>query len=92
MKRRTEITIETERVVVLDGVVREDDVQWCEKCGAESRMIAPDAAATLLRVSTQAILRWAEAAGLHFVESADGPPLLCLDSLPRSSPWPTPPT
>ena len=83
MKRRTEITIETERVVVVEGVVREDVAQWCEKCGAESHLIAPDAAAALLGVSTQAILRWAEAAGLHFVAGADGSPLLCLNSLSR---------
>jgi hypothetical protein len=78
MKKRTEITIETERVVVLEGGVREDAAQWCEKCGAPSRLIAPDEAAALLGVSTQTILRWAEAAGLHFAESSDGPPLLCL--------------
>ncbi|MBC7929844.1 MAG: hypothetical protein H7Z38_04675 [Rubrivivax sp.] len=82
MKRRTEITIETERVVMLEGG-REDVVQWCEKCGAESRLIAPDTAATLLGVHPQVILRWAEAAGLHFAGGADGAPLLCLNSLPR---------
>jgi hypothetical protein len=85
MKRRTEITIETERVVVMGGGEREDIAQWCEKCGARSRLIAPGAAAALLRVSAHAILRWAEAAGLHFVESADGPALLCLGSLPHDA-------
>lgn len=83
MKRRTEITIETERVVVLEGVGREDVAQWCERCGAESRLIAPDTAATLLGVTTGAMLRWAEAAGLHFAEAADGPQLLCLNGLTR---------
>jgi hypothetical protein len=83
MKKRTEITIETERVVVLGGVGREVVAQWCEKCGTESRLIAPDAAAALLGIATQAILRWAEAAGLHFAAGADGSQLLCLNSLPR---------
>jgi hypothetical protein len=83
MKRRTEITIETERVVVLEGVGREDAAQWCEMCRTESRLIAPDAAAALLGVPSRAILRWAEAAGLHFATGADGSPLLCLNPLSR---------
>ena len=81
MKRRTEITIETERIVVFEGG-REDVAQRCEKCGTESRLIAHDAAAAL-GVTPQAILRWAEAGGLHFAKGADTAPLLCLNSLLR---------
>lgn len=85
MKKRTEITVETERIVVLEGIGQRAGgaTLWCEKCRAESRLIAPDAAAALLGVNPQAILRWAEAAGLHFAAGADGPPLLCLGSLPQ---------
>lgn len=83
MRRRTEITIETERVVVLEGGGRDDETRWCEMCGAKSHLISPDAAAALLGVTAQAILRWAEAGGLHFAEAVDTAPLLCLNSLPR---------
>jgi hypothetical protein len=80
MKKRIEITIETERIVVLEGVGQRagGETRWCDKCGAESRLIGADEAAALLGVNPCTILRWAEAAGLHFAESADGPSLLCL--------------
>jgi hypothetical protein len=88
MKKRTEITIETERVVVMEstGERPEGETRWCEKCGAESRLIGADAAGALLGVSPHTILRWAEAAGLHFAESEDGSALLCLRSLAARGP------
>jgi hypothetical protein len=82
MKRRTEITIETERVVVLEGTERPTggETRRCAKCSAVSRVIGADAAAALLGVSTYTILRLAEAAGLHLVESVNGTVLICLCS------------
>ena len=81
MKRTAEITIETERVVVVAGVGRDGARGWCEGCGAESRLIAAEDAAALLRVSPPAVLRWAEAERLHVCEDADGSPLICLNSV-----------
>jgi hypothetical protein len=47
-------------------------------------MIAPEHAARIAGVSTREIYAWVEAGKLHFAESADRSPLICLESLSAS--------
>ena len=76
---RTEITVETREVVVMNR--RGSLFQcWCGHCGAETGMVRLEEAA-LAGVSLQAICRKVEAHTIHLVELADGLNFICLNSL-----------
>jgi predicted site-specific integrase-resolvase len=47
--------------------------------------VTPEEAAALAAVSTRIIYRWVEAGQLHFNETAEQSPLICLNSLLRST-------
>jgi hypothetical protein len=85
MRHRTEITIETDRVIV---VRRRTGVQaaWCRGCDDLVEMITPDEAVKLAGLSSRAMYRLVEAESIHFTETHDGSPLICLKSLHRSIP------
>lgn len=81
MKRRIEITVETQRVTL---VGRRDITvtAWCEPCGARSTHAPPEEAARRAHTTPRAVYRCLEAGSLHFTEDAPGePPLVCLKSL-----------
>ena len=79
-KKRTEITIETERVIVIRH--RRLPVRaWCQSCGEQVVMVTVDEAARAARVSARTLYRWVEAEKLHFVETAEGGLLICYESL-----------
>lgn len=83
MKRRTEITIETERLVVMaraNGKRRE--LQWCFNCEEGVDMLTTDQSAIVARVSSRTIFRWAESGRVHSTETPDGLLLICPNSLP----------
>jgi hypothetical protein len=76
IKRRTEITVETEtRLVVRRGA--EPPRVWCARCGAESQMLTPREAALISGVSTRRIYARVEEGALHFRELPDGTLLVC---------------
>jgi hypothetical protein len=79
-KKRTEITIETDRVLIIKrpkGLVP----GWCPKCAQQVEMVVPDQAAAITCVSTRTVYRWVEAEKIHFTENPDGLLLICLNSL-----------
>jgi hypothetical protein len=79
-KRRTEITIETERALVIRR--RQGSVlDWCPNCAQQVPMVKVDEAATLCQVTSRAIYRWVEAERVHFAETDEGWLLICLNSL-----------
>lgn len=82
-KKRTEITIETDRVVVISKRQR-SVLAWCRKCRCRVQMITVDEAATIAGVSSRMIYRWVEAERLHFTETAEGHLLICCQSFPPS--------
>ncbi|HEV2915130.1 MAG TPA: hypothetical protein VGX92_17770 [Pyrinomonadaceae bacterium] len=85
MKRRIEITIETERVVVVRRRrARKSLTLWCRGCGAESLMLTADEAARFAGMSSMAVFRLAEAGHLHWQETGAGALLVCRNSLLRS--------
>jgi len=82
-KRRTEITVETDRVLVVRR--RSRAVQaWCVSCAGRVQMVTPDEAAVVAGVSVRMICRRVEAEKVHFAETPDGLLLICLNSLPES--------
>lgn len=78
--RRTKITVETHRVVLISDL-RPAEALWCGLCGALTSWMRPDQAAAIIDVSTRKIYRWVEENRLHFVETPTRVVLVCLDSL-----------
>ena len=78
IKKRTEVTIEIEEVVIRK--TKEARVAWCHRCAENVRMLEANEAARTAGVSSRAIYREVEAGRLHFVE-IEGSILVCLDSL-----------
>jgi hypothetical protein len=79
-KKRTEITVETERILVIRRRYRAVEA-WCAECNAAIVMIRPDQAAAVSGRSLRAIFNDIEQAALHFNEQPDGMILICLNSL-----------
>jgi hypothetical protein len=82
MKKSIRITLESERLLVI--TTRRTCVEPCAACGDEMRMVTVEEAATLARVSARSIYRAVEAGTLHFLETTEGPLLICLTSLNES--------
>ena len=81
MKRRTEITIEIDRVLVFSQ--RTNHNAWCADCDAEASLITASEAAALAGTTVHAIFRRAEAGTLHASVTHAGALLICLTSLLR---------
>jgi hypothetical protein len=78
LKRRTEITVETQRLIVLR---RHTVNAWCATCGERAPSVTPSDAARLLGVSTRDIYRRIEAGEVHFTETTSEELLICSRSL-----------
>ncbi len=76
MGKRTTITIETRSFVVLrsEGTTR----AWCSVCNTECEVIAIEPVG---RAELPDLQQWLSSAGVHKAYSADGKPLLCLQSI-----------
>lgn len=81
MKRRTEITIKTDRLVIVRCSRSTNFAAWCESCASPARMLSVDEAAMVSRSSSRAIYQRVEANQLHFTETPEGRLLVCLTSL-----------
>jgi hypothetical protein len=80
--RRTEITVETDRVLMIRRrrVVR----AWCRECGGEVEMVSLEEAEALTEVSGQVFQDSAQAHRRHFYEDQEGTSLVCLESVRKS--------
>ncbi len=78
MKRRREITLETERIVIR-GELRE--INWCDACGASTPMVTPEHAAMLIGEETEELYRRAECGQVHSARTPGGVLMICLKSL-----------
>lgn len=72
MHKRTEITIETERFLIVSRR-RDITVLWCEACAGDVPMMTVAEAVRNLR--------FVEAGLLHFARTPDGRLLICSNSL-----------
>jgi hypothetical protein len=84
-KKRTEITVETERILVIRRRYRAIEA-WCDSCAEQVVMIRPDQAAAVSGQSLRTIFGDIERKDLHFMEQADGMLLICLSSLLKQDP------
>jgi heterodisulfide reductase subunit C len=80
MKRRTEITIETERLLVISRR-NTSALAWCSDCGIQRQMMTPEAVARAASLSTRTVYRLIEAGDLHFNETSDHRLWVCVNSL-----------
>ena len=79
-RKRTEISIETHRQLVIRR--RKDSaLAWCPECAAQVKMVTPEEAAIVACVSSRTIYRWVEIHKLHFSETSEGLLLICIDSV-----------
>ena len=82
MKRRTEITIETERTIVTPAPkAKSHKSRWCEDCNAQTRHVSLDEASKILRLSATSILRLMGAECHHVNRKGAGNIFVCLNSL-----------
>ena len=79
-KRRTEIIVETERVIIVPQQTMPVHL-WCHGCCARVGMVTPEQAAALLQMTPRVVYRWVESQLLHFIEEPDGRVLICRNSL-----------
>ena len=77
-KRRTEITVETRRILVIHRRGRFYE-GWCERCGKQVRMINLKEAMEA-DPGQLALTHWVEAGRIHFTASAGEPTFICLNS------------
>ena len=77
--RRTTLTIQTERLVVMSP--SRCLFGLCAACGDEVRLLTVDQASLWARVNSSQIYRLAGAGELHFIETIECGPLVCFKSL-----------
>ena len=80
MKRKTTLTVETERILIIRGGASELRGK-CDACGELVRLISVDEAARLAVVGSRAIYRLVEAEKIHFIETDEELLLICFNSL-----------
>ena len=80
MKKRTEITIETERFLVVSQR-RERAILWCSGCEKKVPMLTVSEAARFAGTTPLMISELVEAAQLHFSVTMDGQHFICPNSL-----------
>ena len=79
-KKSREFILEVDEVFIVRRWQR-PFAGWCAACGRQVRMVTPDEAASILRVSSRLIYRRVEDDSLHFMETAEGRLLICSNSL-----------
>ena len=79
MKRRTEVTIELDEVIIRRP--QAITLEWCNTCAEQVQMLTPSGAAAASGVSIRTIYRRVEAGRLHFTELPEGLLLICVHSL-----------
>ena len=85
MARPREITVETERLLIIRRRYQAVE-EWCPDCERLVLMIRPDQAAALSGRTLRAIFADIEKGLLHFLESPDGMVLVCLNTILDSQP------
>lgn len=76
--KRTEITIETERVVTIRR--RRSMRARCPTCGREVDMVSLAEAETLTGMNGKVLREYAAERGWHLIQGQDGSDLICLES------------
>jgi hypothetical protein len=78
-RKRTEITVETDDVLVIHRPASRS-LGACPVCGARGSLATVAEAARASHLSERTIHRWVEDARVHFTETPQGRLLICLKS------------
>jgi hypothetical protein len=81
-RRRTEITTQTDRILIIRrrSVIR----AWCEECACEVEMVSLEDSGAITGTPLPGLGEGADSQAWHFCQGPDGEKLLCLESLMRS--------
>jgi hypothetical protein len=82
MAKRTEITIETARVIVISKPKRM--IAWCNQCNKEVDWVTVDEAARLAGTSSRQVFQMVEDGELHSIETDEGILVVCPDLFIRT--------
>ena len=85
MHKRTQITIETERSLVVSQRRKRANL-WCNRCARTLPMLTVEVAASVARVTPLVIFRLAEAGRLHSAVTPEGRLFICSNSLAFEGP------
>ena len=78
MKRRREITLETERIVIRADLL---EFNWCDECAASGPKVTAEEAAILIGEETEHLYGRAECGQVHSTRTQGGVLMICLKSL-----------
>jgi len=78
MKRRREITLETEKIVIRGDLLQ---FNWCEWCAASSPQVTAEQAAILLGEALEELYRRVDRSQVHSTPTPGGALMICLNSL-----------
>ncbi len=88
MKRRTEITIETDRIFIVRRSVvypnperQPQPLTWCLECAEQVMPLTPDEAASHFHISYFALFELIESSMVHYIETASGQLLFCPNTV-----------
>lgn len=84
--KKTRITLESEQVLIIRQ--RGSRRRWCWECGREVDAVDPTQAGTPTRTHPLQLRDRARNQGWHLIEAAEGPLLVCVESLLKSSDGP----
>lgn len=79
-KRRTEIVVERERVIVLSRSTS-NGATWCRRCATRVWTVTPAEAAVMSGVPLETIEHWIAADALHLEAVTNGELRICVNSL-----------
>ena len=79
MLKEMKITIESDSLLILHGgsPLR----TWCPDCASEVEMIPLDGVGVISNLAPPEVEAWIRSEDLHHAMSADGAPLICLNSI-----------
>jgi DNA-directed RNA polymerase specialized sigma24 family protein len=80
MSEKTQITIETRRMLVVHGPI-EWARMWCPGCAALVYTLSPESAATLTQISSPKLHQLIDCGRIHSMGARTGPQFICLNSL-----------
>ena len=79
MSRETKITIESDSLLILRG--RSSLRAWCPDCASEVEMIPLDGIGVISNLAPREVEAWIQSEDLHHTKTADGAPLICMNSM-----------
>ena len=79
MSIETKITIESDSLLILRG--RSSLRAWCPDCASEVEMIPLDGIGVISNLAPREVEAWIQSEDLHHTKTADGAPLICMNSM-----------